>query len=561
MSGDSDSSIGDELTLSQKLDAIFEPHHKGDQPGFVVGVRLHGDMIYRRAFGLASVEHSVANTAKTRMRIGSTSKQFCALAVMLLVEDGKLNLDDGVNEVVPELPELDGYPTLRQLLNHTSGYRCTQELAYIAAGLAVQPEGQVLEGQIRQSTNNFSPGDGQLYCNSGYHLVSRIVERVSEKSFPAFLRDRIFVPAGLNETVALSSDMELLPNMATLHLPRPDGSLRRGILVNEETLGEGCIVSSLDDMMRWTAIVAGPDRPVGSSESWETLLGQTALPDGTKSTYGLGIWRSDYRGLEVINHAGGVIGGNSQMYVISEKKLEVFILTNTDAVQSSFLAPLVVDTLFDGELDEPLKRTPIDDFTHLAGRRYHAESGLVWGFDDVGGLLGVSLQLSPAAPVIYDFGDHLSTRFEELAMGPFRISKSDLAPDSDGNAPRELVIFESGRETLFSLMSNETFDTSLVSQRLSGSYSSADLDCEAGIWVDESLRMRFLGGYGVRDLDLEVISDSLVMVTARDPIAPYRFALTIMYNDDEVSGFHISTNRARGIEFKKTYQNEQETRS
>ncbi len=308
MSEDSESPVNEELTLSQKLDAIFEPHHRGDQPGCVVGVRLKGETIYYRSFGLASIEHGVANTPKTRMRIGSTSKHFCALSVMLLVEDGKLDLDSPVSEYVPELPELDGYPTLRQLLNHTSGYRCTQEVAYIAAGLATQPEGKVLEAQIRQTSSNFSPGNGQLYCNSGYHLVSRIIERVSQTSFPEFLRQRIFEPAGLTETAALTSDMALLPGMATLHLPRPDGSLRRGILVNEETLGEGCIVSSLDDMMRWSAIVAGRDRPIGSSDSWATILGRTPLPDGTESTYGLGIWRSDYRGLEVINHECGDIG-------------------------------------------------------------------------------------------------------------------------------------------------------------------------------------------------------------------------------------------------------------
>ena len=92
-----------------------------------------------------------------------------------------------------------------------------------------------------------------------------------------------------------------------------------------------------------------------------------------------------------------------------------------------------------------------------------------------------------------------------------------------------------------------------VSKRLAGSYASTDLKSTADIWSDESLRMRFLGIYGVRELDLEVISDSVVMVTARDPIAPYRFALTVLYDNVGVSGFHISTNRARRIEFKRTH--------
>ncbi len=517
----------------------------------MVGVAQHGRTLYRRAFGLASIEHGIANSPRTRMRIGSTSKHVTALAAMLLVEDGEMALEATIDRYIPELPRLDGYPTVRQLLNHTSGYRCAQELAFIAAGLTVQPEGKILQGQVRQTETNFPPGQGQLYCNSGYHLVSRAIERISGTGFPAYLQQRLFGPLGLKDTQAVPSDMAVIPGMAGLHLPRPDGSFRRGILVNEETLGEGCIVSTLDDMMRWAAIVRGPERPVGSSETWEQILDRTTLCDDSASTYGLGIWRTDYRGVELISHAGGVIGGNSQMLVVPSHQLEVVVLTNTDGIASSQLALRVIDTLMEDELSDPAPTVSSENFSHLFGRRYHSDSGLVWGFEDVGGMLGASLQLSPAAPVLYDLGDRLSTRFEDLAMGPFAIQSDQLAPARDGAAPASLTIVEAGRPQDYQLIPVDPPDPVKVLRSLAGDYRCIDLDCDARIRTNHGPQMRLAGGYGTRDLDLEVVSENVLGVTARDAIAPTRYAMTVVREDDDVLGFHISTNRARRLAFER----------
>ncbi len=550
MSQQTDKQGSEVPSIEERLNELFEPFHRGDAPGFVVGITRDGETLYRRAFGLASLAQGVANTARTRMRIGSTGKHITALATMLLVEEGKIDLDATIDRYIPELPELDGYPTVRQLLNHTGGLRCTQELAFIAAGLTVQPEGKVLSSQILQSRANFPPGNGQLYCNSGYHLVSRVIERVSKLSFAEFLHKRIFQPLGLNDTLAVSSDMPIIERMADLHLPRPDGSFRRGILVNEETLGEGCVISTLNDMMRWAAVLHGLDRPIGSDETWRQILDRTTLCDGSQSTYGLGIWRFDYRGVEIISHAGGVIGGNSQVLVVPSAGLEVVVLTNTDAVPSSHLALQVIDTLLEDSLDTPPAPVSSDTFKHLVGRRYHSDSGLVWGFDEVGGFLAASLQLSPAAPVLYDFDDRISTRFEDLAMGPFAIDTNDLQADEENSAPETLIIREAGRPQEFKLMPDSAAD-GIDPKALVGRYQSNDLDCDATVCLDDDLTMRLAGGFGVRELDLEFLSENVVSVTAKDSIAPTRYAMTVTREGTEVRGFHISTNRARHIEFER----------
>ena len=550
MSQQTDKQGSEVPSIEEQLNELFEPFHRGDAPGFVVGINRDGKTLYRRAFGLASLAQGVANTARTRMRIGSTGKHITALATMLLVEEGKIDLDATIDRYIPELPELDGYPTIRQLLNHTGGLRCTQELAFIAAGLTVQPPGKILQSQIRQSRTNFAPGDGQLYCNSGYHLISRAIERVTNLCFADFLQQQVFAPLGLNDTLGLPSDMTIVPRMADLHLPLPDGSFRRGIIVNEETLGEGCIISTLDDMMRWASVLHGPDRPIGSDETWSQILDRTSLCDGSESTYGQGIWRFDYRGIEIICHAGGVIGGNSQVLVVPSAGLEIVILTNTDGVQSSFLALQVVDALLGDSLSEPLPNVSSDKFKHLVGKRYHSDTGLVWGFEDVGGLLAASLQLSPAAPVLYDFGDRISTRFEDLAMGPFAFNADDLQAGEHDAAPETLTIREAGKPQEFKLMPDDAA-SGIDTKALVGRYQSNDLDCDATIGLSDGLTMRLGGGFGVRELDLEFLSENVVSVTAKDPIAQTRYAMTVIRNGSEISGFHISTNRARHIEFER----------
>jgi D-aminopeptidase len=242
------------------IDEVFAAFNRSDAPGLAVAVAHKGQTVYRTAFGLANLEFGVANTVHTRFRIGSTSKHFTCMAALLLQEEGKLDIDAPANAVLKELPPLKGMPTLRQFMNHTSGYRCYVELAGMAAGFAVQPAGKALPAMLRQTDANFAPGDAQLYNNGGYHLLSIAIERVSGVPFEQFLKERLFTPLGMHDTDSMPSDLDVIPGMATLYTPRlPSAPVqatpgwRRAIFVTEEVRGEGAIVSTVDDMLRWQA--------------------------------------------------------------------------------------------------------------------------------------------------------------------------------------------------------------------------------------------------------------------------------------------------------------------
>src|SRR5579862_9727210 len=289
------------------LDDLFQPLLRSDLPGIVVGVAVKGEPVYRKGFGLASIEHGVANTPWTRMRIGSTSKHFACLAALLLVEEGKLDIDVDVRTYLPELPKVEPAPTLRQFMTHTSGLRDYLDVGFLASGMTIKPKGVGLATQVRQGGVNYVAGEKMIYNNGGYHLLSLVIERVSGMPFEQFLKERIFDPLKMVDTRSVPSDFEIHRGTATLHVPQPDGSFRRGIFPTEEVRGEGAIVSTIDDMLAWLAHLRGP-HTVGSEASWAQMTTPARLSNGLTCKYALGLMVDQYRGVDVVHHGGTVIG-------------------------------------------------------------------------------------------------------------------------------------------------------------------------------------------------------------------------------------------------------------
>jgi hypothetical protein len=418
--------------------------------------------------------------------------------------------------------------------------------------MTVQPAGKALAAQLRQSEANFAPGQAQLYCNGGYHLLSLAIERAAGMPFEQVLKTHLFGPLGMHDTESLPSDMQLVPGVATMHVPRPDGSWRRGIFPTEEIRGEGAVVSTVDDMLRWLAHLRHPAR-FGSAESWRQLSTVAQLDNGLVTTYALGLWRHAYRGVEIVYHSGNVIGGSCQMLTVPAHALDVVIITNGAPVNAVELAKKVIDlVLADHVHGEPPKMARSKRYKHLFGTRYHSAAGLVIGFDDVKDRLGISLQLSPPAPVLRDEGKVLRVAFEDVAMGPFTLRVADLAPAADGGPPAQLPVGESGNVERYRRLPAKPPATTKAGAPLVGRYRSHDLDANARIAFEgDVLTMRLQGGYGTLQLALDAVSASVFGVTVRDEFAPGRYAMTVERKGGTVRGFRISTARTRHLWFER----------
>lgn len=539
--------------VRQALDALVAPHARSDAPGFVIGVSHQGHVLLRRGVGMASLEHGVANTATTRMRIGSATKQFACLAVALLAEDGHLGLDDPVDRFVPELPYPLGVPTLRQLMSHTGGLRCHIDLASVAAGLEIQPRGTAMATMKRQAGANFAPGSAQIYCNSGYHLLSVVVDRVAGMPFERFLTERIFLPLGMPDTECLPSDMELRAGMATLHVPSPDGVAgrwRRGIFVSDEVRGEGGMVSTVDDMLAWLAHLRTAPRRVGSEATWQAMMTPAVVDNGLVVPYALGLFITRHRGLDVVYHTGAVLGGTCQVLTVPAHALDIVVITNGAPVSPATLAKQVIDTVLAEHVSGPAtpKLAGMRRFGPLKGTTWCDDEGIVIGFDDVGGHLGISYLCSPPAPLLRDEGATLRVAMEDAGLGPFEFSVADLRAGGTGQAPRRLTLRDCGRTVSLRRLPARAPSVAALAARVAGRYRSDELDADIVIALEANqLVMRLAGRHGFATVDLQPLAGDLLRMAWRDEQPPTMGSLKL----DADGGLRINTFRTRGLRLQR----------
>jgi len=391
------------------LDALFECWNRADQPGLVVGVQHRGRLLYRRAFGMASLETGHANHVATAMRIGSTSKHFLALLLLLLEEEGLLDLDASIGDYIPELQGHNAEPTLRQLLQHRGGTRCHIDLGFIGHGMLAPPEGSALELLRRQKGRNFPPGTAMIYNNGGYHLASLAAYRVAGASLATLLKRYLFDPLEMHDTHLASSDYVMTPGIASFHLPG-NGQWRRGLFPSQEILGEGGLVSTVDDMLKWAAHLQSRNI-FGGQRSWDALMYAPAEIDGSHGYYGLGLMQRTYRGVQTIRHSGSVIGGSSDLVCVPGEALDIIIMSNgAPSAVPSILADQVVDIVLGDILNVPPLSPDPDEYRNWLGRYGSPETGMLYSLENHAGTLCLRIaDYAIPSPLALDADGGLST--------------------------------------------------------------------------------------------------------------------------------------------------------
>lgn len=547
-------------SVLQKLDELFKPWNRSDAPGLTVGVAHKGKVIYRHGFGLASIEHAKANTPTTRMRIGSTTKHFCSLGIMLLAEDGRLDIHQPLRTYLPELTNLCGEPTLLQLMHHTGGLHDPMLSALIInrGGYGHMPAGSGLQLMARLTARNFAPGERMAYSNSGYYLLTLVIERLSGMRWEEFLTQRVFSVLGMNETTLLRSDMDIVPNMATLHMPQANGSWRRGIYPTDELLGSGGMISNVDDMLTWIAHLRAPqaDKKVGSVETWAKMLEWPTYRSGLRSTYCLALAREDYRGIEIIHHAGAVMGAQCQMLTVPRHALDIIVMTNRIDVSAPTLALKIVDTVLEAEELGAVKvPPPATDYLALQGRWYSAESRTLMEI--------TSKQLKPEWPqhlllsmynaptgALYKTGDGLA-----IAEGPMSMIEIRKLPQST-TPPVSLDVHIVGDLERFERLPETPPTITEMAPELCGRYRYAEFGTEVEVLLQNGkLFLDFLPQIGRAQWEMEPCSNEVLACGILHTIPPMPLpnpsALILDRKEGKVTGFWISADRTRNIRFDR----------
>lgn len=324
-----------------RIDAIFAGVDQCRLPGAAVAVAIGGVPVYRKGFGLANMELPLLLGPAMRMRIGSTTKHFVALAYLLLCEDGLAGLNDPIGTYLPELHAVSRGVTMRQLMGHTSGLRDAMALSLTING----PRAPVTDAQLVASYETiddveFQPGTSWSYNNGGYVLLTAAIERIAGNSLDTVLRTRIFEPVGMSDTLLRRWDTDFVPNSATLHFRLPNGRFTRDA-IGMEISGAGGLVSTMDDMLRWLRHMDAPI--VGSAESWQLMRAPQRLSNSTSTGYGFGLIMNEYRGVATVSHGGGVLAGNSQMIKVPAAGLDISVAVNRADVSGADLANQIID--------------------------------------------------------------------------------------------------------------------------------------------------------------------------------------------------------------------------
>ena len=330
-----------------RIDRICAPFDRSGRPGLAVGIAIRGRPAYRKGFGLASVEQPQVLAPATRMRIGSTTKHFASLAFLLLCEKGKAGIDDPIGKHVPGLHPVARGITMRQLMGHVSGLRDAFDITWQFSGTTAPVTTDELLSMYRRIDDvNAPPMKTWTYNNGGYLLLSVAIERIAGLPLEAVLAESLFVPIGMHDTLLRRREADLVPRSATLHLTRADGGYERSPFFGTEFAGEGGIASTVDDMLRWLAHMDQPS--LGSAAAWESLARPLHLGNGTSSGYGLGLFRSPYRGVEVISHPGGGMGGTAQMLKVPSLGLDVVVMANREDISPLQVADEILDASISG---------------------------------------------------------------------------------------------------------------------------------------------------------------------------------------------------------------------
>ena len=324
------------------VDDLFTAYSGPTVPGASVVVISDGRVVVRRAYGMADLEHHVAATPEADYRLASVSKQFTAMAVMLLAQDGKLRYDQSVHDFLPELPAAARSATVRHLLNHTSGLWDYEDL--VPESRTAQLDDRDVLGLLASKDSlYFRAGTQYRYSNSGYVLLGIIVARVSGMSYPDFLRTHIFTPLGMGATVAHVEGSDTISRRAYGYSPRGGAFVPTDQSVTSATLGDGGIYTNVDDMTRWDQALYGPELVAAATMELATTPPQ--LPAGAQTEYGFGWFVDRYRGEKRWRHTGETSGFRNVILRFPGRRLTIIILTNRSSGEPQAIAERIADRL------------------------------------------------------------------------------------------------------------------------------------------------------------------------------------------------------------------------
>jgi CubicO group peptidase (beta-lactamase class C family) len=476
-----------DTSAAAHTDRIFAQWDRSDSPGCAVGVFRDGRIAYARGYGMANLELGVALSPQSVLDIGSTSKQFTAMAVVLLARQGKLSLDDDIRKHIPELPAYGKTVTIRHILTHTSGLRDYLTLWYLAGidDADFTTEAEALEIIARQKVLNFAPGEQRLYSNSGFFLASVLVERASGRSLAEFAEEHIFRPLGMRHTRFNNDHTAIIAGRATGYARRDGGGYSTS-MSDFEQIGDGGVLTSIEDLQRWDEnFYTGQ---VGGRAAIDQLHQRAVLNSGRTESYALGLIVDTYRGLRRVRHGGSWAGYRAELMRFPDQHFSVAVLCNLARTDPTTLARRVAEVYLAPSFavvpDVTPARASSEGPVTLAARDLERYAGLyrsaLTGELRRIRVRGDSLQLSDLASAV---------PLEPAGVDRFRVPGAQPDPrlrfDASRPRSRHLELVHASGDTLILDRVQEASPTARELEAYAGTYWSEEVGSEYRLGVKD----------------------------------------------------------------------------
>lgn len=343
--------------LEEQVDARFEYLNASDSPGVAVVVLREGQVLLGKGYGSANLEHQIPITPSTVFDIASVSKQFTGLAVSMLVEEGRLSLEDDVRAYIPELSDFGHTVTIDHLVHHTSGFRDWPGTLGVAGWRMddVISFDQILTFAFNQEDLNFVPGAEYTYSNTGYNLLAEVVARVTGQSFREWTWENIFEPLGMADTHFHDDHTEVVPNRAYGYGRGPDGKWQ-AVPNGLTALGSSSLYTTVEDLAKW---VMNFDEPrVGGRSVIDRMKTRGVLNDGSHIQYAFGVNIGEYRGLPTVSHGGSWAAFRTALLHFPDQEFGVVVLANHTPFDPTSAAFRIADLYLGTELGTPEEAQP-----------------------------------------------------------------------------------------------------------------------------------------------------------------------------------------------------------
>lgn len=518
-------------SLERKVDQIFSAYDKPDSPGCALGVIRDGHFLYKRGYGQASLELAVPITPASVFYMGSVSKQFTAASAVLAAEQGYLSLDDDVRKYIPELPSYGKTITLREMLHHTSGLRDIFGLLYLAGRNPedIHPTSELLDLIAHQKALNFAPGDEYLYSNTNFFLMGVVIRRATGKPLSQFAEENIFRPLGMTHTRFYDDRTLVVPGRLAAYEPRKGGGFQVDWSTNFDKVGDGGLMSSVDDLLLWDRNFY--ENKLGKGTLLKELQTRGVLNNGKKIEYGLGLVLSTYRGLPVVAHAGALFGYRTALLRFPNQKFSVICLCNLGTSSPVDLAEKTADLYLANQLSPEKPAPPVKvDLHPLAGWYRDAESHSV-------------LQILASDHDLEAFGQRFTPRDSTHFAGP---EDSEMAFDRDSKGTLRLTLsFKDVTPQIYEPYSAlKASDENLA--QYSGEYTSAEVEATYRLYLKDGQLM----------LAVNWQEPFILEPTVRDEFqGPYGSAIVFRRDSaGRITGFDAFAGRVRNIFFARGAQ-------